>query len=94
MSALVNLYSNDNKEIQKFLHKYYNNTNMSTSDDLKWEKNFENPIEIADFIGIFIDNNDKFNVNMWISLDRGLFVNVTDHNSDKIIRYLFERYPY
>ena len=51
-------------------------------------------IEIADFIGVFIDNNDKYKLNMWISLDSDFFLNVTDHNSDKIIRYLFERYPY
>ena len=36
---------------------------------LKWTKEFENPIEIADIIGVFIDNNEKYSINMWISLD-------------------------
>lgn len=58
------------------------------------EKEFENPIEIADIIGVFIDNNEKYKINMWISLDKGFFLNVTEHNADQIIRYLFERYPY
>ena len=93
MSVLVNLYSTENKEIEKFLTKYYS-SNIQISDDLKWEREFENPIEIADIIGVFIDNNDKFKINMWISLDEDFFLNVTDDNSDKIIRYLFERYPY
>ena len=61
---------------------------------LEWKKEFENPIEIADIIGVFIDNNEKFKINMWISLDKGFFLNVTDYNADQIIRYLFERYPY
>ena len=37
---------------------------------------------------------EKYKINMWISLDKGFFLNVTEHNADQIIRYLFERYPY
>ncbi|MCL2384017.1 MAG: hypothetical protein FWC79_07935 [Oscillospiraceae bacterium] len=94
MSVLVNLYSPDKEEIENFLSKYYNSEKILVPDELKWEKEFENPIEAADFIGIFVDNNHRFKLNMWISLDTDFFLNVTDHNSDKIIRYLFERYPY
>lgn len=93
MSTIVNLYSEKKNEIKKFLDRYYNK-HIKISNDLKWEKTFDNPIEIADIIGTFIDNNDKFNINMWISLDKNFFLNVTDNNADKIIRYLFERYPY
>ena len=94
MSVSVNLYSTDNTEIKRFLYKYYNPNDIQISDVLKWEKKFENPIEIADIIGVFIDNKDDFKLNMWISLDTDFFLNVTEDNSDKIIRYLFERYPY
>ena len=94
MSVLVNLYSTENTEIKRFLYKYYKTEDIQISDDLKWEKEFQNPIEIADIIGVFVDNSDKFKVNMWIRLDSDFFLNVTDDNSDKIIRYLFERYPY
>ena len=94
MSVVVNLYSKEQQEIKKFLKKYYSNENIQISDNLKWEKEFENPIETADIIGVFVDNNDKFKITMWISLDKDLFLNITDYNGDKIIRYLFERYPY
>ncbi len=95
MNTIVNLYSVQKGEIQRFLSLFYgNNDSFSIDNDLKWKKNYENPIEIADIIGTFIDNDDKFNINMWISLDKDAFINVTPSNSDKIIRYLFERYPY
>ena len=45
-------------------------------------------------MGTFIDNNDKYEINMWISLDNGVLINVTEYNIDEIIRYLYERYPY
>ncbi len=93
MNTIVNIYSDKSGEISKFLSKFYRK-NIFLSNDLKWEKIFANPIEIADFIGIFVDNKDLYKINMWISLDEGAFINVTENNADKLIRYLYERYPY
>ncbi len=93
MSVSVNLYSKKNNEIYKFLNSY-NKKLLHDKNALEWSKEFKNPIEIADIIGVFIDNNDRFNINMWISMDENFFINVTNNNADKIIRYLFERYPY
>lgn len=93
MVTVVNLYSEQKGEIQRFLSRFYN-TNVSLKDPIKWEKDFKNPIEMVDIIGAFIDNKDKYNVNMWISLDKNIFINVTEHNSNEIIKYLYERFPY
>ena len=71
----------------------YSNNNLNKR-TLEWEINFRNPLEIADIIGALIENNDKFNINMWVSIDEGLFINVTDYNADEIIRYLYERFPW
>ena len=49
---------------------------------------------MADIMGTFIDNKDLYHINMWVSLDEDAFINVTVHNVDKLIRYLYERYPY
>lgn len=93
MKASVNLYSTKNGEIQRFLTSFYNKK-IELENDLKWNMEFENPIEMNDMIGTFIENNDRYKINMWISLDKGIYVNVTDHNADKIIRYIYERFPY
>lgn len=93
MSVFVNLYSNKNKEIFKFLNSY-NKELLKSKNVLEWKKEYQNPIEIADIIGVFIDNNESYDITMWISLDKDFFINVTNYNADQIIRYLFERYPY
>lgn len=93
MGVIVNLYSTYRNEIKRFLCSFYEK-NIEISDDLKWEYFYENPLQSADIIGTFIDNNEKFRINMWVSLDKDFFINVTDYNADKIIRYLYERYPY
>lgn len=94
MSVVVSLYSNKNDEIYRFLNSYNKEIINNNKDILEWKKEFKNPIEIADIIGVFIDNNESYDINMWISLDQDFFINVTDSNANKIIRYLFERYPY
>lgn len=93
MYTIVNLYSSKKGEITRFLSSYYNKQ-IWLDNDLKWENKYANPIEIADIIGTFIDNNDKFSINMWVSLDEDAFLNVTNDNANNIIRYLYERFPY
>ena len=93
MDAVVRLYSTKRNEINRFLNDFLGEKD-SYINLLEWEKKYQNPVEIADIIGTFIDNNDKYSLNMWISLDEGLFINVTDNNADKIIRYIYERFPW
>lgn len=94
MYSFVRLYSNEKGEISKFLNNLYMNKIDTNEEDLEWQKNYDNPIEMADIIGVFIENNDKFKINMWISLDDNILINVTNFNADEIIRYLYERFPY
>lgn len=102
MHSRVRLYSNQDGEIYKFLHAFFqNNINSEKNvfDDmylhlLEWENIYSNPVEIADILGVYIDNKDCFNINMWINLDKNVFIKITENNADNIIRYLYERYPY
>ena len=93
MLAKITLYSEKKGELNKFLSSFYN-TNLDIENQLKWEKESANPVELADIIGTLIDNSDDYLLNMWLSLDKDVFVNVTSENADDIIRYLYERYPY
>ena len=92
MSARVSLYSKYSSEIYNFLKAF--NDNKEKKNVLEWTHVFENPVEMADIIGVFIDNQEKYKINMWVSLDQDFFINITNYNANKIIRYLFERYPY
>ena len=93
MNATVNLFSEKKGELNKFLSSFYN-TNLNIENRLNWEKKYANPIELAEIIGIFIDNIEKYFISMWISLDKNTYIKVTDINADNIIKYLYERYPY
>ena len=89
----VNLFSEKKGEINKFLSNFYN-TDIGLRDNLKWQKKYDNPIEIADIVGTYIDNIDDYFLNMWISLDKGIYIHVTEINANDIIKYLYGRFPY
>lgn len=89
----VNLISEDSYELEKFLSSFYNSS-FDINDNLNWEHKYSNPIELAEIIGAYVDNLDNFNIVMWISLDKGVYINVTTDNADSLIKYLYERYPY
>lgn len=93
MIAKIYLYSENKGELNKFLSTFYN-TNLEIHDNLKWEKEYTNPIELADLIGTFCDNEDDFNLSMWVCLDKDIFIRITSKNTNDIIKYLFERFPY
>lgn len=89
----VNLISEDSYELEKFLSSFYNSS-FDINDNLNWEHKYSNPVELAEIIGAYVDNSDNFNIVMWISLDKGVYINVTTDNADSLIKYLYERYPY
>ena len=95
----VKLYSEKRNEIYSFLKAFYekcfNAKKLNvTKETLEWKKDYLNPIEIVDIITSFVENNNKYKINLWISLDEDILININDDNSDEIIRYLFERFPY
>lgn len=93
MKTDIRLYSPKNGEINRFLSSFYNKR-IELPNDLKYSISFDNPVEMTELIGTFIENNDKYKMNMWISLDKGVYINITEYNADKLIRYIYERFPY
>ena len=59
-----------------------------------FQKEYDNPVDMIDMISCFIDNNNKFKMTLWISLDKDVYICVTDNNLDNLIKYIYERYPY
>ncbi len=93
MISKVILISNKKNEINRFLEKY-ENKKIRLENSLIWEKEFSNPIEITEIIAAFVDNFNNFKLMMWITLDKNIFIKISPLNSNDIIKYLFERYPY
>lgn len=92
MNGIINLYSENSGEIKKFLEAFFSK-NIDLVDDLFWECRYNNPIDMIELISCFMDNKDNFKINLWISIDNGIFINVTDDNLEELIKYIYERFP-
>lgn len=98
MESFIKLYSNKKNEIKKFLSHFYsfNNGLIKKIDDstLEYTIDYKNPVEMSEIIGTYIDNKDDYKINMWICIDKDVLINITNHNANDVIRYLYERFPY
>ena len=83
MKPKVILFSGKCDEINNFLNKFYSNK-TEHSNSASWKKEFNNPVEISEFIAAFADNS--FNLAMWISLDKDVFIKISPSNSNNIIQ--------
>ena len=54
MNAIVKLYSDKSGEIFRFLNHFQKKPLEKIENHLLWQKEYENPIEIADIIGAYI----------------------------------------
>lgn len=88
----INIYSQKNDEIEKFLKAYYD-CDIKIENRLFWNKSFSSPFEIIDMISIYIENKEKYNIAVWISLDKNVFIYVTEDNINELIKYIYERFP-
>lgn len=93
MNFTVNIYSNKKGEIRNFLEDFFSKKLILTN-ELFWNQSFTSPFELIDIISCYIDNKDKFEINIWISLDKNVFICITEDNINELIKYIYERYPY
>lgn len=94
MLVSVHLSSSKKGELNRFLSHFYNTEFDLKNDTLNWEKKYANPIELAEIVGTFIDNSEDFILDMWIHLDKDIFIHITEKNANDVIKYLYERFPY
>ena len=89
----ISLYSNTVGEIEKFL-KLYSSIDFNLENKQNFKQEFQNPIDMIDFMSCFIDNNNKFKISMWISIDKDIYIKINEYNLNTIIKYIYERYPW
>ena len=89
----VNIYSKNSVNIEKFLSLFYD-TSVNINKSQTWQKKYQNPVEMTEIIGTFIDNYNNFDIDMWVSIDNGVYIKVSDENANSLIKYLYERYPW
>jgi len=90
MKVVVNLWSNIEGEIKKFLESFYDKEVIIDNDVTKWIYAYSNPLEAVDIISAVVDNNDKYKIAVCIQADEGALYLVTSENHNDVIRGMFQ----
>ena len=91
-SAKLKIYSETKNDIENFLSKFYDSEYILENKNY-YEITFNHPQKMLDIISCYSDNSDQFNISLWISLDKDIYILITQNNIDEIIKYIYERYP-
>lgn len=86
MAIAVNLWSQKNGEIKRFLERYYQKPVIMDDDIGQWVYIYNKPLDAIDMISALIDNTDKYKISMCIQLDKGDVHPVTTENHNDIIK--------
>lgn len=98
MKYIAKLYSSKPNEISNYLNRFFQALEIPKTlkkpDLFEWESDYNNPIDLVDLINFHQDQCDDFQVELWICLDKNLFIHVTKEIADQVVRYIYERFPY
>ena len=86
MSITVNMWSDKNGEIKRFLESFHNKDNMIEDDVKKYIYTYRKPVQAVDIISALLDNNEKFQIGMFIELSDGDEYHITSKNHNSVIR--------
>ncbi len=92
MSVTLSLWSTKQGEIRRFLHSFYQEDYLKEDGSRRWIRNFFNPMDSIDMISALIDNDDSYDVILYIHMDNGYLHRITKHNCDDVIKGLIGIY--
>ena len=90
MAVIVNLWSKKQGEIKRFLERYYRKPINMDEDVEQWIYIYNNPLNSVDIISAVMDNNDMFQISLYIQIDKGDVHMVTVENHNDIIKGMFQ----
>jgi len=92
MSIVLNLSSENASTLKNFLDRFYEKDFMLEDDVIEWVNVFNEPLEAIDIMTAVMDNKDKFDIKLCMSMDPGLFIDVTQFNIEDIIKLMLLRF--
>lgn len=92
MAITISLWTTKQGELNRFLDSFYEK-NMEVDCSLRrWVKDFCRPLDSVDIICALMDNNDKYDVAMYLHMENGYLHRITNSNYEDVVKGLFEMY--
>ena len=87
---ILNLITNKQGEIRKFLNRYYKEETYLSDTTFRWSMICQSPIDCVLLLSTLIDNYDEFLIEAVVIINKDHSIKITTENIDFFIKYLFE----
>lgn len=77
--------SKNKGEVKRFLDFYFDEDTQTDDDVMEWIYVYNNTVDAVNIIECFIDNDEKFDVSLWVKIDGEELVRVKKCNIKSII---------
>lgn len=92
MPVIVNLLSSNEGTLKNFLDSFFEKNSKLDEDVVEWIGIYNKPLEAIDMMTAVIDNTEKYDIRLRVSMDAGLLVDVSQNNINDIIKFMFYRF--
>lgn len=92
MSVIVNLISKQEGMLKGFLDSFLQKDSKLDDDVVEWVNIYNKPLDAIDVITAVIDNREKYNIQLLLSLDAGVLIEVDQKNVNDLIKYMLYRF--
>lgn len=91
-NVTVTLVTNRQNEIKKFIDTLYNINSDISPKTFRWSGTFTWLVDTIDILSILIDNQEKFSIEAFISLNKDITIKITASNLETYIKYAINQY--
>ncbi len=92
MPVIVNIASEQEGTLRRFLDSFFQKDSKVDNDVVEWVNIYHKPLEAIDIITAVVDNREKYDIQIYISMDAGLVVEVSQKNVDDLIKFMLYRF--
>ncbi|MDP4181764.1 MAG: hypothetical protein Q8942_11805 [Bacillota bacterium] len=90
MAITVSMWSGKSGEIKRFLASFFRKEIKTEEEISRWIYVYNKPLEAIDIISALMDNIEKYNISMFIQIDRGDLHPINENNHNDIIKSIFQ----
>ena len=92
MSVTVNLISKQEGILKSFLNSYLERDSKLDNDVIEWVNVYNKPLDAIDMMTAVIDNSTKYSINLMLTIDAGLLIEVNENNINDLVKYMLYRF--
>ncbi len=89
---IISFITNKQGELKKFIDKFYDIDSNISQTTFRLSYTVQTLIETIDIISVLVDNDDLYNIEVFVQTNKNNILKITPENVEIYIRYVINQY--